>query len=191
MIKCSKCETVLPTELLTAIETVECPGCAAKTRVEVFPRLMRPVEEGRLAESVLGDEDASCFFHPENRAEVPCDGCGRYLCSVCDLELEGRHICSTCLESGHGLEREDRFVRERVLWGSIVLSLSLLPLLIFYFTIVTAPLAICLAVVHRKSPGSLVRSGRVKLVLGSIIAGLQIIGWMALLGVVVVSLVAA
>ena len=33
------------------------------------------------------DGEASCYFHAHKRAAVPCDGCGRFLCSLCDLNF--------------------------------------------------------------------------------------------------------
>jgi hypothetical protein len=188
MIRCSACETALPVEAFVADGFVPCTGCGAPLQVDVFPRLFRGVDEGRPPERVLGDDEASCFYHPDNQAEVPCDGCGRYLCTVCDLEVDGRHLCTTCVDSGHGLATTDRLVRERTLWGSIILSLSILPLMIFYFTVVTAPLTLVLAIVHRKTPGSLVRPRRISFFLGVLFASLQIAGWVTLFVMLIVGL---
>jgi hypothetical protein len=191
MIACSACKTAIPVDAILADGSVPCPGCRAPLWVEVYPRLFRGVDEGRPAERVLGDDEASCFYHPDNQAEVPCDGCGRYLCAVCDLELDGRHLCATCIDAGHGLATSDRLVRERTLWGSIILSLSILPLLIFYVTIITAPVALVLAVVHRKSPGSLVRPRRFSYFFGVVFASLQVAGWITLFVFLVIGLVSS
>src|SRR4029453_12242931 len=60
-----------------------CPACGTLLEVEVFPAFHRSLPAVAAAEAVLTDEEASCFFHPEKKAVVPCQACGRFLCLLC------------------------------------------------------------------------------------------------------------
>lgn len=188
MISCPSCRTPAPPE---AIGTeAACQGCAAPLQVIAFPRLLQGVPPGKPAEPVTTGDQACCYYHAGNLAEIPCDGCGRYLCSVCDLVVDGHHLCPSCLEDGRHLASSQRFVSERVLWGNIVLSLAVLPLIVFYLTVLTAPVALALGIRHLKTPGSLVRS-RTQLYFGLAIAGCEIIGWLVLFGYLLVRILRA
>jgi hypothetical protein len=60
-----------------------------------------------------------------------------------------------------------------------------LPALIFYFTIVTAPMTLFVAIRYWNAPRSPVHRNRIQFVLAIIIALLQIGGWTALVIVLV------
>jgi hypothetical protein len=64
-----------------------------------------------------------------------------------------------------------------VLYDGIALRLALFPIITVWFTIVTAPMALYLAVRHWKSPGSLVRRGKIQYILAMALSGLEICGW--------------
>jgi hypothetical protein len=51
------------------------------------------------------------------------------------------------------------------------------PLIFFWFTIITAPVAIYLAIRHWNAPTSVTRSSKWRLVLALIIAIAQVVGW--------------
>ncbi|HZR47536.1 MAG TPA: hypothetical protein VFA47_12565 [Candidatus Manganitrophaceae bacterium] len=74
-----------------------------------------------------------------------------------------------------------KMVNHRVLYDNISLSLAILPLLIFWFTIITAPIAIYFILRHWKSPSSILPRTKVRFVLAFLLAVLQITGWILLL----------
>ena len=96
---CDHCRTVLPTAVVNTSEPVACPGCHAPLLARVFPAFSRAGTGGHASESVVSDEDASCFYHPRKKAVVPCVRCGRFLCALCDLEIDGQHLCPGCLSA--------------------------------------------------------------------------------------------
>jgi hypothetical protein len=51
------------------------------------------------------------------------------------------------------------------------------PMLIYWFTILTAPLTIFLTVKYWKAPSSIIPRTKVRFVFAALIAGLQITGW--------------
>ena len=100
------------------------PGASTGTIVEIFPAMFHPVGNNSTGEKITSAEEAACFYHPQKRASVPCDSCGRFLCALCDVELNGQHICPNCLQSGKKKGRLKNLENERVLHDHIALMLS-------------------------------------------------------------------
>ena len=155
----------------------ECPECGVFLQAEVFPALYKPIVEGRTGETILVDGEAGCFYHPQKRAAVPCSACGRFLCALCDVELNDQHLCPGCLEIGQKKGMLSQLETRRTLYDSAALALALLPLLIWPFTMVTAPMAIILAIYSWRKPSSLVPRTRIRAYLAIIFGLLQITGW--------------
>jgi hypothetical protein len=140
--------------------------------------LFRRHTPGRDGEAVVVENEASCFYHPQKKAVLPCEGCGRFLCALCDCELHGQHFCPACLETGKKKGKIKRLENERVLYDDLALALAVLPLLIFYFTLVTAPIALYIAIRYWNSPRSIVRrQTHWRFVIAIIFATLEIAGW--------------
>src|SRR2546427_10237207 len=144
LVSCTKCQAALLGDLFNLADFTPCPACGARLHIEVFPALFRRFTPGRTGEAILEDTEASCFYHPQKKAVVPCEGCGRFLCALCDCELQGQHFCPACLETGRKKRKIKSLENERTLYDSIALSLAVLPVLItffIYFTFITAPAA--------------------------------------------------
>ena len=43
-----------------------------------------------VADALLSEGESSCFYHPNKRAVVPCDQCGRFLCTLCRVDFGQR-----------------------------------------------------------------------------------------------------
>jgi hypothetical protein len=157
-----------------------CPACGAPLQVEVFPALFRETGIGRNGETIMVESESSCFYHPQKKAVLPCDGCGRFLCALCDCPLDGRHFCPTCLETGKSKGKIQNLENQRTLYDAIALSLAIYPMIIFYFTIVTAPMAIFVAIRYWKSPQSILRRTKIRFIAAIVISLLQIAGWATL-----------
>ncbi|MBP7243486.1 hypothetical protein [Amaricoccus sp.] len=177
---CSGCSSPLPVAALAAREW-ECASCAAKLELRIFPALWEaaaPADPGRALSS---DSDAACFFHAAKRADVACDACGRFICSLCAVEFAGDSYCPACFESGKRREGAPSLETHRTLWDRVALAVAVLPMLIFYVTLVTAPVAIFLAIRHWKSPGSLLGRSRWRFVVAIVLGSLQLLGMAALI----------
>ena len=176
-IPCPKCRAVLGVEFFNQPLWQPCPSCTTALRVEVFPALFRE-ETITPAERVLVAGEAGCFYHPEKKAAVVCESCGRFLCALCDVEFNAQHLCPACLQSGGQKGKIAKLQNARTRHDRIALSLALLPMLIFYFTIFTAPTALFYAIWHWKSPGSIVPNHRrLNLILAILFSSLEIAGW--------------
>lgn len=160
---------------------VPCPACGAPLQFEVFPALFRKIGAGHRGEALMVEGESSCFYHPQKKAVLPCDGCGRFLCALCDCPLEGRHYCPTCLEAGRTKGKIRSLDNQRTLYDSIALALAILPILVFYFTLITAPMTLYVAIRYWKVPSSILRRTKIRFVAAIVIALLQIGGWIALL----------
>ena len=109
--------------------------------------------KGQKAEQLLSDE-ASCFYHETQRADIACDGCGRFLCSLCDLEIEEEHLCSNCLSYGRSEGKLEEVKNSHFCADQLIMLTAALPLLMFPITVFTAPLTLGMLIYFRKSPES-------------------------------------
>jgi hypothetical protein len=174
LLHCPKCRTPL-----TAFQGFNqgdfrpCPYCDAPLRIEIFPAFFRPIAAGAQAEELMVEGEASCFYHPLKKAVRPCDGCGRFLCALCDCELHGDHFCPACVESGGKKGRIKSLQNERLRHDRLALSLAIIsfPLLI------TAPIAIFFAIRAFKAPVSLVVPSKTRSIVALVLATIALIGW--------------
>ncbi len=174
---CTRCQQPLPLIIFRKDEFRPCPSCGAMTYGVVFPAFMKENSPSRAGESLLVDTDASCFYHSQKKAEVACEYCGRFLCALCDVEMDRNHLCPPCIESGKEKGRIKTLENRRTLYDSIALSLSILPLLAYCLTIVTAPIAIYMVFRYWNAPTSILHRGKWRMVVALFLSAAQVVGW--------------
>lgn len=125
------------------------------------------------------DGEASCFFHEGKKGETICDLCGRFLCSLCDIHITGKHLCPPCLEHARKNRALDCLDDRRVLYDSAALALAVLPLIFIYPTLITAPASLYVAIRYWRAPLGIVRKRRVRYLIAVVLASLQILAWIA------------
>jgi len=177
LIQCPACQAWLLEGVFNQPQLSPCPACGVPLQVEVFPALFRRINPGQSGEIIMVDGESSCFYHPQKKAILPCQGCGRFLCALCDCELNGQHFCPACLETGKTKGKIKSLENRRTLYDSIALSLAVYPLLIFYFTLVTAPVALFVAIRYWNAPRSIIRRTRIRYIVAIVLASMQIAGW--------------
>ena len=180
LVKCSKCRTLLSPELFNLGELTPCPSCQSLLNVEIFPAILQ-THTAASAESILVEGESSCFYHPTKKASIVCQNCGRFLCALCDLELNGRHVCPTCLESGQKKAKFKDLENERMLWDRLALVVALAPILGVWTSIIGAPVALYIVLRHRKAPCSITGKSNLRLIIAGIAAVAQIAFWAILL----------
>lgn len=153
-----------------------CPNCRSELQITVYPALFRPAEVGRTGEVILTEGEASCFYHPQKKAVLPCEACGRFVCALCDCEHKGQHLCPVCLEAGRTKGKIKSLENTRTRYDKMALGVSVLGL-IPYFTIFAAPVALYLVLRHWKSPMGLAQRSRARFVFAAVFALLQIAGF--------------
>jgi hypothetical protein len=179
-ISCTRCQTPVSEFFYNQGELSPCPGCNALLQVEVFPALSKPIAVGKPGETILLEGEASCFYHPQKRAVVPCAACGRFLCALCDVELNAEHLCPVCLETGRKKGKLTQLETKRILYDSAALLLSIFPVVLvctWWLSVVTAPTAIALAIYSWSRPASILPRTRVRSYLAIFFGLIQIVGW--------------
>lgn len=126
-----------------------CPRCATTAEWTLFPAANRPTTAPARA-ALPGDSGATCFHHPSRRAERICDGCGRFLCALCDVAYHDQHLCPACIAAG-AAPRELRGKRY-IHYQTIALHLALVSWLFFPVMIFTVPAVIYLTVRYARQP---------------------------------------
>ena len=177
MIRCSKCQNPIDANHLNTNKLIPCLRCNTKLRSDVFPAYIRKAPEADSRQTIIIDDDASCFYHPTKKAVIPCFSCGRFLCSLCDVEMNGEHICFSCIAAKKTKGELKDIETHRTLYDGITIRTAILPLLIFWITIITAPITIYMVFRYWKKPTSIIRRTKVRFVSAFIIAGSQIGGW--------------
>ena len=177
---CHECRSPLPDTSLSTGALVAYPECGTQQQTELFPAFFRSTKSGSAGETIVVEGEAGCFFHPDKKAAAHCVECGRFLCALCDLELNGRHLCPGCLESGQRKGRLLELERRRTLYDSAALFFASLPLLVWPGTLITAPAALGLVFYGWNKPGSLIPRTRWRFVLAFVLALAQVIGWCVL-----------
>ena len=176
-LNCGKCKRPLSLPLPEATVRSVCPSCAAAIQVRAFPALLKGVEPGKAGKSVLVDDESSCFYHPTKRAEILCDACGRFLCSLCDIEFHGDHLCPVCFEKGSQKGKLERLQNKKILYDELALFLAIVPILFYCITIFTAPAALFIVVRYWNKPLSVVRKNRWRFVVAAVFALLELLLW--------------
>jgi hypothetical protein len=177
LVACPNCRTILPGAACNSDRPLPCPGCERMIHIDVFPALFRARPAALKAESILEAGVSSCFYHEAKIAVVPCDGCGRFLCALCDVEFGGRHICPACFDNSRVKGDVMNLETGRIVYDSAALSLTLVPLLIWPITLVTAPAAFACAIFSFFRPTSIVHRSRIRAYLAVLFSLSQMLGW--------------
>lgn len=179
LLRCGYCSERIPFEQLNPPSFTRCAICGKRSASWVFPAYYRAEIEGQAAPAREASQ-ASCFFHPDKAAELACDGCGRFLCKVCDIHIGNSHLCTSCLQNGKSNVAATKLDNERVLHDSITLSLAAFAPIVFWPVVpFTAPYALYRAIRHYHTPSSIVRRNKWRLIVAMLLSTVQIIGIVA------------
>lgn len=167
----------MPSDFINTPALRPCPNCHEKVTAEVFPAILRSLQPGASPERVVLEDQASCFFHPQKKASIACEDCGRFLCALCDLDFNNRHVCPTCFETARNKVEANPLQNHRIVYDNVALGVSILPILAWPFTVLTAPAALVLSIYYWNKPGSILPRTKIRFILAIIFALAQMIGW--------------
>lgn len=153
-----------------------CPHCGTRIQCDVFPAFFAGTRAGRIGENLVDTSEASCFFHPEKKASLACESCGRFLCDLCDLDFGGKHICPSCLAAGRKKGALKNFDHFRLSWSGVALLIAIIPPIVLvgmapvnlFFGLV----ALVIALIGLKKPRSLTGRRRIVSFTLAIVLGL-------------------
>lgn len=174
-VQCPKCRANLPSTHYNQPEPLSCPRCGTRVSVEVFPAFLQGETPGGYGQPLAEADEAACFFHPDKRADVSCSSCGRFVCEMCNTAPVGPPTCVSCFNREIA---EGQYPNAVLNPAGLALTLTFLPLIIFPLTILTAPMALYLAIAGWRKSKSIHGSNRGRLLVAAIFSSLQIIGWL-------------
>ncbi|HUA17438.1 MAG TPA: hypothetical protein VMB25_01755 [Bryobacteraceae bacterium] len=158
-----------------------CTTCRAPLSALVFPAFIAEPVRAPGGEALGEAGEASCFYHPQKRASVPCDQCGRFLCSLCRVEFLGENWCPGCIDTRRQKGKLSHLDAHRTLYDNMTLTLAILPAFLIWPTIITAPVTLFLTARYWRAPSSQLPRTRIRFILAASIAILQIAAWIWLL----------
>ena len=179
---CDGCGGPFPSALVNLGELGACPACRVEIRVEVFPAWSRGIAAGPAASDLGSDTEAACFYHLEKRAAVPCETCGRFLCSLCDIVIGERHLCPGCVDSGRRKGRLVEMENKRTLYDRLALMYAVIPILFWPATLITAPYVFVLCWRRYREPGCFVSPSKWRFWIAGVLASAQLIAWALFFG---------
>ncbi len=186
---CPSCSGALPSWFAQSARTESfCPNCLSRITLEVFPALFRTPAALEASHSGLTGGEACCFEHSTRLAVDACHRCGRFVCTLCEVNMQGQVWCPSCLQLDKAEPAVEQLSRHRVLYDSIALALATWPLLTFYFAALTAPIAIFVVARYWKRPTSLIPRNKWRFVVALILALLEL-GFVVM--VIVIAVLAA
>jgi hypothetical protein len=182
VITCTRCETPIRVETINTSALIPCSTCKEPIRADVYPAFYRKPPSGRTGEPLQAETEASCFYHPGKKAAVACSVCGRFLCALCDVDFNNRHLCPACLEKGKTKHKINTLENHRVCYDRIALFIALFSMLLIWPTLITAPIVLFMVIRYWSAPGSIIPRSKVQFILAFVMACLQIVGWVLFFG---------
>ncbi len=172
---CTNCQSLLELSGDAPHQQTVCRKCGAELECWLLPALFRPLAPVSPALPAVAGQ-AACFNHAGRQAVVECEGCGRFLCGLCDIEIRGRHWCPACFEKkraeGTLSVLPDRLTR----YDRVALALTLLPMLFCCGpSLITAPITFLIVVKNWNAPGSERASVRNTMLFSTILGAVQIL----------------
>ncbi|MBI9076891.1 MAG: hypothetical protein JEZ02_15900 [Desulfatibacillum sp.] len=174
MVNCPSCEAQFRPAVFNSGRPEPCPLCNKKFQTEVFPALTATQEETQRSETLV-DEQAGCYFHPAKKAATVCEVCGRFVCALCDLDINGVHMCPHCLETGKKKGTIEALDNSRMLYGKMALYTAFFSFFISVLSGFLAPITFYIIIRYWKAPGSITGSGKGRFVVAGILALIQIL----------------
>lgn len=168
-IACAVCSWPVPREFWNREEGVRCRVCGHNVRIAAFPAIDVQIT-GAVPEALHGESEASCFYHPQSRAAQVCEECGRFLCALCDLEVEGRHICPRCFEAGVSAHKIQTAEPRRVMYDTMALAVATIPFLLIWPALLAAPWSLVMVVTKWNAPSSVVPRTKIRFLLAALFA---------------------
>lgn len=165
---------------------MQCGKCGSEVRVLAFPALVCDAAPPPPAPPVVADESA-CFYHPAKQASEVCSGCGRFLCSLCEVDYRGRPLCTSCIESGRA--EEPPFRSRYIHYDAVALAMVLLPIIppLTYFSFIFAPAGIFLAIYYWREPMSILPRRRWRALVAIGLGAFLLISWVILLAMMIMA----
>jgi hypothetical protein len=122
-------------------------------------------------EALIVADDSSCFYHTGKKAVVHCEQCGRFLCALCDVDMNGVHQCPVCIESGMKNGDFDHLQHEFVRYDYLALVVAgLSGTLLYMVSFIAAPVALYIAIRYWNKPLGILSVNRWRFIVAILIS---------------------
>jgi hypothetical protein len=173
---CSRCNTPIPAGDWNR-EHAFCVSCRAPIQALVFPAFFLKPGSATSGTPVLEAGEASCFYHPLKRAIVPCDQCGRFLCGLCQVEFLGQNWCPRCIQASSEKGQLTHLDRSRTLYDNLALMLAIVPVVLVFTTVITAPITLYMVARYWRAPSSILPRTKIRFYIAALLATIEIGAW--------------
>ncbi|MCD4819927.1 MAG: hypothetical protein K8S23_14685 [Candidatus Cloacimonetes bacterium] len=181
IVRCPNCQRELSTKIYGLGKNSVCSYCKEPVNWYIFPRYFSKTENNEIPENILIEGESACFYHSDKKAVVTCDQCGKFLCSLCDLELNDKHICPNCFNSGKKNKQNFVYEESRILYDDLALAIAFWPIFTFYFTILGSLISIFFAIRYWNVNSSVIEQNKSKKIIAIFLSLLEIIFWIILI----------
>ena len=165
-----------------------CSSCGAQLTVYRFPALMRQLPLETSEASKAQADEATCYHHPERRAEAVCETCGRFLCGLCGIHFNGQTLCPACLALRQ-TAAADAHIPRRVRYDRIAMLCVLLAPFVYCLSFVNAGVALFLCIRYWKTPLSVLPRSRWRFVVAGFLATGLLAIWIGVAAMLVYRLI--
>ena len=153
-----------------------CAVCQNRQIVCLFPARTRLA--ARAADDAQAQTgDAACFHHAERQAETVCDTCGRFLCSLCSIDFNGRTLCPACLAMTQTAAPAEAHIPRHIRYDKIALLCILLSPFLYILSFINAGISLFLCFQYWKKPLSILPVNRWRFVLAGSLSVLVLATW--------------
>ncbi len=187
---CSACDARLPMAETPTAASVVCPACQHPSRVWLFPALFRSAQ-GAVGQRILEDGQSSCMNHPSKQAVAVCDGCGKFMCALCDVDWNGEHLCTACIQHRKVSDHAGAYQTTYTHYDNIALTICLLSIFLMSFFGLggfIAPVTIYVAWRYWRVPWRPVPHGKWRMALAVVLGNLIFMAWLGFLVYFVVNI---
>lgn len=176
IVRCSGCDRALALPAGPGPAILPCTRCGLNTRLWLFPALFE-TRKSAVAQQVIEEGHSSCMNHPAKRAVTVCDGCGKFLCALCDIDWNGDHLCSACIEHRKRTDTDNELRSEYVHYDRIVFALAIGSIFLYFLGVIMAPIALYVGWRYWNEPWRPVPYRKFGMIAALSLAFLILLGW--------------
>ncbi len=163
----------LPASLIGGGIPFRCPKCNTFQAAWVYPASVTKFEKGSKAEPLVSPEHSACFYHQNKVASAHCDDCGVFLCSLCDINLDGKHLCPKCFDAGKA--KIGTLQSQGFMYDSLMLNIAAISSLMCFISFITAPATLFGSIYYWNRMKTPYKRGKWRFVLAIALSSIQII----------------
>lgn len=187
IVRCSHCGAALNLPESAGAGMAACRACGGQSHVWLLPALFRG-QNARAGQPLLEEGQSSCMNHPQKRAVTVCDNCGKFLCALCDIDWNGEHLCTNCIEHRKNADEEGALRTEYIHYDRIALLIACVAIPAMAIGGLIAPVALYIAWRYWKVPWRPVPHRKWTMVAAVLVANLVFVTWVGFVVFTVINL---